>query len=695
MGLDLSQLNDRQRSAVEDFEGPTMILAGAGTGKTKVVTYRMAHMIRSGRLAESIVALTFTNKAAREMKERLATLVPDVLSRRVFTGTFHRFALLLLRQYGVKVGLLPGFRLLSTGDQLELVERSLLELNLKSGVAPSTGLAAISMCKNRLLDPSDLRLRPELCVHDGIPLARLADLYENYTRQLRLCRGLDFDDCIFLAVKVLRDDAVRAQVLKRLAYLLVDEFQDTNEAQLELMRLLVGPGENVCVVGDDDQSIYSWRGAVPSIMEGLFKIYPRMKLVKLEQNYRCGDQILLAANSVIACNEQRIGKTLWTEHCDREPVSLIDHESESDEVEWVGHTCLGWLGQGLRPREIAVLYRANNLSRDVEIRLRELGIPVRVFGGQSFFDQREVKDFMAYVRLVLDDEDRLAFFRIANVPNRRLGVTTLERVDRLSSDEARSPLAILREGRVSLDARQVEHVRTFLGQIDELRKLPLDQPEDLRRLGERIVHSMQLMDVVTDRYKSPQKTARRQHDVKTMPRVLEEMAQAVMAEEGRLALDVLLDHVTLAPEDPEQSRKVRDHGDYVSLMTVHAAKGLEFRAVIVIALEEGIFPHRQAVEEGGLAEERRLFYVAITRARERLFLSRAGRRASVGRTAGSHHSFMATRAQRPSRFLNEVPQEACVRRSPGPDDASDTPEDPKDRLRGRLSKLRQALGTTP
>jgi DNA helicase-2/ATP-dependent DNA helicase PcrA len=652
--IDLSTLNPQQRLAVETLTGPVLVLAGAGTGKTKAITMRMAYMISMGVAPEAIAAMTFTNKAAREMSERLEGLVGSKIASKVRLGTFHSFCLHILRDYGDRLGLPKKFSLAGTGDQLDLLRRALQEIGSGLQVNVEALHSEISKAKNALLKPEDFAKRA-VHVAIGIEAELLVKAYEFYERQLRLNRMIDFDDCIFKAVCILEEfPEVRSQLHNRYRYFMVDEFQDTNAAQMRVLELLGTYSNNVCVVGDDDQSIYSWRGALFETLERFEAMFPGTKLIKLEQNYRCTSVILDAANTVIKHNTQRKDKTLWSANEGSWPIEVHSLPSDEEEARFIADKCLTLQGEGFKPADMAVLYRSNNQAKSIELALRELSIPYETFGGSSFFERKEVKDFLSYVRLIVRPDDRVAFYRVINTPNRGIGIKSLERIEDASKKEGLSPWAIAksRADDLGLTAKPLESLRSFVTTLEGFRAWDVKTAEDLAALGHEIIKRFHLTADIKDHIKDAASQERKIEALKSLPRWLASCARDVLKEKTHLDLDDLLDRLTLGDRD-FSDRDEDGRPNRVSLMTIHASKGLEFPAVIVCGLEEDLFPHKNSSGSAhGLSEERRLFYVALTRAKKRLALTWAAER-GVGSMKSS---------RLPSRFLAEMPVHAVQKR---------------------------------
>ena len=642
----IDDLNPEQRAAVTKTHGPMMILAGAGTGKTRVITYRIAYMTMSaGIRPEEIVALSFTNKAAREMTERVKALIGE-RSKRIWLGTFHSFCLHILRLHNEAAGLARGFGLVGTSDQIDLVRKALEEKGWAGDYNAEKMHAQVSIAKNYLVTPESLRKGefPRQVTDDPVVLA---DVFELYERQLKLNRVIDFDDCIYRAVKLLeaRPD-VRAQLRGQFRHLMVDEYQDTNSAQLRVLELLASDGHDVCVVGDDDQSIYSWRGAMYEVIEKFEEMFPGATIVKLEQNYRCSNVILGAANAVIKNNKQRKDKTLWSASKETSPILLNAHEDELAEAHDLAQRCLTFLGQGYQPKDIGVLYRANAQAKPIELALREARIHYKTYGGQSFFERKEVKDFCCYLRLILDHEDRLALWRVINTPNRGIGLKTLEKIEEVAAAREASAFAVIDGGPLGSTARADLAVSEFAKMVHELSQMPMTSPEDMEALGVAIIKKSQLENDIRERHENGAARDRKIANLKSLPKWLASLAEDLVDDDGgEIDRQKLLDILCLDNDRREKDDEGKNH---VSLMSIHGSKGLEFPIVFVIGLEEELLPHKNSIQDPkAVCEERRLFYVALTRAKARLMLSYCVERNSVNQKT------MRTK----TRFLQELPKE--------------------------------------
>ena len=626
----LDELNERQREAVETTEGPLLILAGAGTGKTRAITYRAAHLLDKGAPPHTILAVTFTNKAARTMQDRIANLLRaggrDAAG--VWMSTFHSFCARLLRREAPRLGLPRDFAIYDDDDQLAVVKESLRALGLDERTYPPRSLRGrISHAKNRGLSAE--QLAASAFDAEGRAVARV---FENYNAALRRNAALDFDDLLLCAVQLLREyDEARAAWSTRFQYLHVDEYQDTNAAQAELVRLLANDRRNVCVVGDEDQSIYSWRGAQPDSLRRFTEDFPRTKIVRLEENYRSTQTILDAAAAVVACNFNRLEKTLSATKGIGAKVRFSEAQDAADEAAFVTSE-ISRLLRGAPDANFAVLYRTTAQSRPFEEAMRRLGLRYRVVGGFSFYQRAEVKDALAYVRLLLHPEDDIALLRVLNVPPRGIGKTTVMALrartqelgvplwDALGPKQEAGARPALRDFRSLIESLQNETAGMAPA---ELVRTVLDRSGYLDWAGEQ------------DRMEGSSRTEN-----------LLELVNAVAdaAEQGQSLQDVM-DQAALVSDSDAFDENVP-----VSLMTLHSAKGLEFDHVFLTGLEEGLLPHNRSLDsDGGIEEERRLCYVGMTRAKKTLTLTRAVFRRIWGNEQLS--------GSIPSRFLAEIPAE--------------------------------------
>jgi DNA helicase-2/ATP-dependent DNA helicase PcrA len=623
----LSDLNDEQRAAVERTEGPLLVLAGAGSGKTRVLVHRLAHILAEDRAApEEIVAVTFTNKAAEEMRSRVAALLgaSEAPSR---VGTFHALCLRVLRREAGRVGYGNDFQVFDADDALRLVKECLKgERVEEASFPPRDVLRWISSVKNRGLDPEEAASRRR-----GGDV--LAAVHRAYQESLARMNAMDFDDLILNVLRLLeRDPGRRAHWAGSCRYLLVDEYQDTNPPQYRLVKALSSVHGNVCAVGDEDQSIYQFRGADIGNILSFQWDFPGAVVVKLTRNYRSTGGILEAANSLVRRNERRIGKELWTEEGAGERVRFTLLRTDRDEAAFVLETIRGLRGR-CRLEETAILYRTNAQSRLFEEALVAAGVPYRIYGGLRFYDRREVRDLMSYLRLAANPADDIAFRRAVGAPPRGIGAAALEAIEEAARKAgaclSRAAEAALAAGR--LPARAAAPARAFLDLIARIReRAGTASPADLLRdLIEKIGYEDYL------RRADPADAASR----------IENVSQLVAAaEESRSeGLQAFLDRASLLSETESAQG---DRG--VSLMTLHAAKGLEFHAVLLVGMEEGLLPHERTLQgDGDLEEERRLCYVGMTRARRLLHLTAAAERSSYGRPA----------ATTVSRFVEEIGEE--------------------------------------
>jgi DNA helicase-2/ATP-dependent DNA helicase PcrA len=633
----LEQLNPQQRAAVEKTEGPLLILAGAGSGKTRVIAYRVAYLIETRQVPpQNILAVTFTNKAAEQMKERVGKLLSGQRELRPgvpHISTFHSFCVSVLRRHIDRLGYSRDFTIYDDDDQLRVMKACLRELGLSEQMtSPRSALVKISYSKNRGHSAEELysgAANPEA--------QKLASLYELYESKLRRANALDFDDLLLKTVDLFyQSSEVCEKYNQHFRYIQVDEYQDTNRIQYQLIRQLTLLQQNLCVVGDEDQSIYRWRGADIENILNFEKDYPRAKVIRLEQNYRSTQLILDAAGAVVSRNLARKGKTLWTDRSRGEKLRLFEAHNADEEAEFVAGEVAGALaeqGDG----SVAVLYRTNAQSRVLEERLRQRRISYRLVGGFSFYARAEIKDALAYARLANNLRDDAAFGRIVNTPPRGIGETTLgalaasARENRLSLWEALEQALFQRQ----MPARALAALEGFHSLVREL----VD--------GRQGLHLGEFFKSILDRtgYLEILK-AEKQPGAEDRIENLEELVNAAAgAEEQGLTLAEFLDHASLVSDTDDYDERSR-----VTLMTLHSAKGLEFEAVFLVGMEEGVFPHKLALNNPDeVEEERRLCYVGMTRAKDRLTLSWARQRRSFAR-----ESFEDTK---PSRFLLEIPRE--------------------------------------
>ena len=630
----LDELNERQREAVLATEGPVLVLAGAGTGKTRVITYRVAHLIEQGVAPQAILAVTFTNKAANVMKERIGELLraSGRDASDVWVSTFHSFCARLLRREATHLGLPRDFAIYDDDDQTSAVKRALAQLGLSAEDYPPRALRAqISHAKNHGISPDEMESQAAQMRDAGRKDA--AAVFRTYDEILRKAAALDFDDLLLRAVELLRDHPdVRAAWSARFQYLMVDEFQDTNHAQEELVRLLAGTKKNVCVVGDEDQSIYGWRGARAGNLKRFTQDFPDAKLIRLEENYRSTQTILDAAAAVVKNNSDRLGKNLQATLGSGEKLRYFEAPDAVAEAEFICGEISAVVRKDPEAR-VAVLYRTGAQSRSFEEVLRRLGIRHRVVGGFSFYERAEVRNALAYVRLLFHPEDDVALLRVLNVPPRGIGATTVAALEARAKETGKPLWDVICDANFLVGKKAAGALGYFRKMIEDLR----EERSGLTpaHLIERVLNQTGYLDWV-EQQDNLEHTSRADN----LRELSNAMAEA--AEQGQ-SLEEILDHAALTSDSDEYDETIT-----VSLMTLHSAKGLEFDAVFLAGLEEGLLPHSRSLDTNAeIEEERRLFYVGMTRAKKSLILSRAVYR----RTYGSE----GMRASMPSRFLAEVP----------------------------------------
>jgi len=635
----LDALNPQQREAVELVDGPLLLVAGAGSGKTRVLTTRIAHLLHDHSTApESILAFTFTNKAAREMRERVDAVASGDASN-CWIGTFHATGARILRRQAHRLGYPNQFTIFDADDSRTLYTNILKSLRADSKQFSPRGVASeISNFKNRSMSPEDVRSQALTAREET-----LAKIYEQYSANLRQNGAMDFDDLIARTVELLEhDEAVLARYARQFEYVLVDEFQDTNPLQLILIKALCSRSGNLFAVGDDDQSIYSWRGATVENMLHFEDYFPGARVLRLEQNYRSTSTILRASNAVIAHNKHRKGKSLWSDKGEGEHIELWWADDGDDEGSIIRDRILALLAEeGCRRQDIAILYRTNAQSRALEDALRREGIPYQIAGGTRFFERREVRDVMAYCKAIVNPKDGVSVQRILNVPRRGLGKTTAERLFVAAAAKGMGPSELCAQP-AQLGDMFAKGARTKLAAFGKLMG-------DLRRLAESTDAGAVVRQILAATgYESwldsddPGTAEERRENVSELVHA----AQLFAEESEGASLADFVESVALLSEVD----RLQDSDDLVTLMTMHNAKGLEFPTIFVAGCEEGLLPHASSMEDdAGVEEERRLFYVALTRAEERLFLSSASSRQRFGRFE----------PMLPSRFLEELPED-CV-----------------------------------
>ncbi len=663
MPIDIDTLNGPQREAVLTTEGPLLVLAGAGSGKTRVLTYRIAHLIDDLGVAPwEILAITFTNKAAAEMRERLMGLVGP-RSRGMWVSTFHSMCVRILRDDAERLGFTRSFTIYDTDDQKRLYKEIMAELDIDPKRFPVNALMGrISQAKNELIVPGDFERQAV------DPVGKVAArVYARLQERLKAANAFDFDDLLVYAFLLLKNhpDVLEAYQ-RRFRYIMVDEYQDTNHAQYEITRLLAAGHQNLMVVGDDDQSIYSWRGAdIRNILE--FEAdYPAAATVKLEQNYRSVGNILAAANAVIANNQHRKAKRLFTASEDGDKIEVYLAADERDEGRWIAGEIERRRAEGLSYDDMAVFYRTNAQSRMLEDMLLRAGVPYRIVGGTRFFDRAEIRDVMAYLTLVVNPADDIAAKRVINVPRRGIGKTTIERIEQFARELGLPFMDAAELAVVDPDVRPA--TQRAVGEFTALIKTARTYEGELRRVIEMIVDQAGLIEALEA--ENTDEARGRVENIREFMGVVEEFSQTHADD------DALYEAPTADGEAGEAPARVlrgdsmadfiewvrlrtdldtvTDDGHAVTLMTVHSAKGLEFDCVFVGGMEESLFPHMNSIgDAASIEEERRLAYVAITRARKRLYLTCAQQRQIFGQTSSNPAS----------RFIQEIPAE--LRRTSG------------------------------
>ncbi len=636
----LEGLNPRQRQAVLHHEGPLLVIAGPGSGKTRVITHRLAYLMSEGVRPSHLLALTFTNKAAEEMRRRVRELTGHT---GVLVGTFHGFCARVLRWYASLAGLKENFSIYDRDDSLSAMRQVLKQGGEEfRSLRPSKVLTAISKCKQDLLTPEDYRRR---CSTDHRADPLIAEVYEAYQTRLQLANAVDFDDLLLAVVKLLADnEAIREELDTRFQFVMVDEYQDTNLAQFEIVRQLSHRFPNLMATGDPDQSIYGWRGATIRNILDFRRHYPTAKLVRLEDNYRSTPNILRVADTLIAYNTRRLEKTLRTDRAEGSPVRLIRFASAADEADAIAGRIAAAISQGRRsPRDFAVFYRANYLSRTLEQSLRRHGIPYQVVRGTEFYQRKEVRDLIAYLQLVYNPDCDEAFKRIVNVPARAIGKTTLGHLVADATVRGRSLMESARHADKidALGKRAKAALQRFVELIDVLTKIGAPGVKELlEAIVERTGYCRQLEESGTD------------EDLARVENIRELIEDAAEFDAGFIAggeyatpLEAFLQNAALTSDQDG----LREDVDTVSLMTLHAAKGLEFPSVFIVAVEEGILPHERSRNSGeeAIEEERRLLFVGITRAKDELQLSLTRVRGVAGQEQPSV----------PSSFLRELPMQ--------------------------------------
>lgn len=630
----INGLNDKQKEAVLATDGPCLVIAGAGSGKTKVLTHKIAYDIESGIKPWNILAITFTNKAANEMKERIEKLIGDA-AKDLWMGTFHSVCVRILRRYIDRIGYKTDFVIFDTSDQKTLIKECLKTLKVDDKIFTDRGvLSEISNGKNEMLEPKAYGVK----YAGDFRKKTIGEIYELYQRRLRENNAIDFDDIINFTIKILSENPdVLDYYTEKFKYILVDEYQDTNKAQFTLVSLLASKYGNVTAVGDNDQGIYSFRGADISNILNFERDFPGTRIIKLEQNYRCTGNILKAANAVIKHNENKYDKKLWTENEEGHLPCIYCGEDEYDEgryiVEQINHLKTE---EYYKNSDFTILYRMNAQSRAIEDILMREGIPYKVIGGLKFYERKEIKDIIAYLRLIHNSADNLSLKRIINEPKRGIGKTSIEQIQEISDKTGNSMYEIIRNAQEYGLTRVFSNSRDFIEQIEYLKS-----KKDELKISDLIKETLNKTGYT--------KALENENSVEAETRIenLEEFLTVAIEFEEESADNTLaefLENITLSSDIDG----MEDQDNSITLMTLHSAKGLEFPVVFLVGMEEGIFPGYKSIgEPQALEEERRLFYVGITRAKQYLYLTCAKHRTIFGSTSYNQVS----------RFVKEIPEE--------------------------------------
>ena len=644
--INLSGLNPPQREAASILSGPLLVLAGAGTGKTRVITYRMANLIAHGIRPDRILSVTFTNKAAKEMRERALKLIGKQFKLRPIVSTFHSFCVRVLREDIDSLGYPKKFAIYDRSDQESAARTALRDIRLGDGtMKPSDLINRISKWKMQGIQDHEASSHVEA---DFDFLAAMA--YKRYQKQLRACGAVDFDDLLLLTVKLFKDfPDVLQRHQSKFDHLQVDEYQDTNGVQFQLIESLVKPHRNICVVGDDDQSIYGWRGAEVEHIINFAKYFPNTKTVRLENNYRCTDRILECANRLVKHNRLRHDKTLIPHKKSGSPIRLQAFEDETAEAEGVVQEIAYLISElGVKPKQVAILFRTNEQPRVFEQELRRQKVPYMLVGGQSFFDRREIRDLMAYLKAIENSRDEVSLLRIINTPARGIGDTTTEKILQRAVKKGVSFWDFVPEASAEglVPAKTLTSLVKFRELLQRYGQVMNSDPKNLAEHCRQLVSEIDYASEIAKQYKE-------ETQQETRKTILEEFINSIgqyVERNEDPSLTGFLETTALMDREDEADRNEKQEQDAVRLMTLHSAKGLEFPRVYLIGMEEGFLPHKRSIEadsEKDIAEERRLAYVGVTRAMDHLTLTRAKSRMKWGKR----------RETVPSRFLFEMQAE--------------------------------------
>ena len=629
----LNGLNDKQYESVINTEGPLLVIAGAGSGKTKVLTHKIAYLIQEKNvLPWNILAITFTNKAANEMKERITGLVGET-AKDIWMGTFHSICVRILRKHIEQIGYDSSFIIFDTSDQKSLIKKCLKELQIDDKQFSEKSVQAeISNAKNEMLEPEQYAFK----AHGDFRREKIATVYELYQKRLKENNAIDFDDIINFTIKIFNEQPEIANYYSsKFRYILVDEYQDTNKSQFTLVKMLAEVHQNITVVGDNDQGIYSFRGADISNILNFEKDFKNTKIIKLEQNYRCTGNILKAANAIIKNNETKYEKKLWTQNDEGTLPKVYSADNEYDEASFIVDQ-ISRLKENYKYSDFAVLYRMNTQSRAIEEILRREALPYKIVGGLKFYERKEIKDIISYLRLVQNPSDNLSLNRIINEPKRGIGKTSLEAVEQTAEQTGTSMYEVIKNAQSYGLNRVYTNSREFINCMEEF----MVQKDNLK-ISELIQKI--LRDTGYTKALETENTIEAENRIANLEEFLN-VATEFEEESAENTLSEFLEGITLSSD----LDNVEETEDSVTLMTLHSAKGLEFPVVFLVGMEEGVFPGFKSIgEDKDIEEERRLCYVGVTRAREKLFLTRSKQRTTFGSTSFNQ----------PSRFLKEIPAE--------------------------------------
>lgn len=664
---EINQLNPMQKKAVLNTEGPLLVLAGAGSGKTRVITVRTAHILNLGTSPENVIAVTFTNKSAQEMKRRVSSLLGRGNSKGLMVSTFHSLCLSILRHNAKYIGYKNNFSIFDTGDQLSVIRNILSDIKFVDKTFKADALLEkISLIKNGVSDPSKAdtnNIKDALSSYD--PLYDVIEvLYPRYVETLKTLNAMDFDDLIVNTITLFKGHSeILEKYSNKYRYIMVDEYQDTNKVQYELIKQLAKPRENLCVVGDDDQSVYAWRGANPGNILNFDIDYPDAKVIRLEQNYRSTGNILKVANSVIKNNKKRMEKTLWTDKGDGAKVFIMKGADEIDEAQWVAQRIASMTQENnLSHESFAIMYRANIFSKMFEAELRNLKIPYTLVGGTSYFDRKEIRDITSYLKLIANKEDSVSLLRIANIPRRGLGNAAINHLKEAADISHIS----LFDAFAASDNKGAKELTDLINHYREI----FSSGKDMHIALASLIKEINYNDYIYSIYKSNAISLKRIENVSGFIDTVERFSK-----DETPSLTELLERLSLN-DNPYQEKEEHEG---VTLISLHSAKGLEFPVVFICGVEGGIIPHKKSeVITGGIEEERRLFYVGVTRAMKQLFLTYTSYRKKYGKTSPSMTSI----------FIEELPKSATRYIDRKEDDVI---EDEKS-VKAHMERIRNILG---